>query len=95
MLEGIIEFWNALKPKVEQTVSEKTGNCLRVERFDVVAAPSDGKISVRQPYGRTISIPYTEAVSTAKAVEWSRRYKRFAPCPENRLIQPRSSLCEL
>ncbi len=67
MLDGIIEFWNALKPKVEQTVSEKTGNCLRVERFDVVAAPSSGKISVRQPYGRTISIPYTEAVSTAKA----------------------------
>ena len=49
MLEGIIEFWNALKPKVDQAVTERTGNCLRVDRFDVVAAPSNGKISVRQP----------------------------------------------
>lgn len=67
MLEGIIEFWNALRPKVDQTVNEKTGNCLRVDRFDVVAAPSDGKISVRQPYGSTISIPYSEEVAAAKA----------------------------
>lgn len=67
MLEGIIEFWNALKPKVDQAVNEKTGNCLRVDRFDVAAAPSNGKISVRQPYGRTISIPYCEEVAAAKA----------------------------
>jgi hypothetical protein len=67
MLEGIIEFWNALKPKVDQAVTERTGNCLRVDRFDVVAAPSNGKISVRQPYGRTISIPYCKEVATATA----------------------------
>lgn len=66
MLNGIVEFWNSLKPKVEQTVSEKTGNCLRVDRFDVVSAPSNGRISVRQPFGRTISIPYCEEVETAK-----------------------------
>ena len=67
MLDGIMEFWNALRPKVEQTADERTANCLRVDRFDVVSAPSGGKISVRQPYGRTISIPYCEEVAGAKA----------------------------
>lgn len=67
MLDGIMEFWNALRPKVEQTADERTANCLRVDRFDVVSAPRGGKISVRQPYGRTISIPYCEEVAGAKA----------------------------
>lgn len=66
MLEGISEFWKALKPKVEEIIKVKGHNCLRVERFDVVASPDGSKIGVRQPFGTTISIPYCAEVADAK-----------------------------
>lgn len=66
MIDGISEFWSALKPKIEELVKTKSHNCLRVDRFDVVSPPNGSKIGVKQPFGAVVSIPYCAEVADAK-----------------------------
>lgn len=75
MLNEIKAFWAALSPKIRQMVKNMTQNCVRRERYDVVAAPNGETIGVRQPYGSEIFLPYAPTVAGAVAgdtviVEW-------------------------
>lgn len=75
MLAEVQEFWNSLMPKISKAIAEKTGNCVRRDRFDVSTAPNGEKIGVRQPYGSEIFLPYGPTVAGAAVgqsviVEW-------------------------
>lgn len=61
-----LEFWNAIKGKIRQLISELTQNCLRIDRYDVSTAPSNGKIGVKQPFGTEIFIPYNKSAENAQ-----------------------------
>lgn len=66
MLRDAADFAEALRPLIERLIKEQTQNVLRVERFDV-AEPGNGTVmGVRQPFGNTIFLPYSNAVSGAK-----------------------------
>lgn len=65
MLNDAMAFWKALEPKVREVVRDMTENVVREERFEVVTPPDGEKIGLKQPFGRTIYIPYAPAVANA------------------------------
>ena len=68
--DDALEFWNAIKPKVETLIAEKTKACVRAKRATVVTAPNaqTGQIVVQFPFdSSTISLPYSSAVSGVEA----------------------------
>ena len=65
-----LDIWEALRPKVEALLKEKTQNCVRAQRAVVVTAPdsTSGKIVVQIPFDtNTLSLPYSSAVANVAA----------------------------
>lgn len=66
MIQSALDFWNAIKGKIQQLIEELSQNCLRIERYDVSAAPSNGKIGVKQPFGKEIFIKYNNSAQNVQ-----------------------------
>lgn len=67
MLQDAANFAEAVRPLIEKIIHEKTRNVLRAERFDVVSTAANGKMGVRQPFGKQVLyLPYTQEVANAQ-----------------------------
>ena len=68
--DGVLEFWNAIRPKVQELIGSMTQNCVRARRAVVVtpANAETGKMEVQLPFDtQVLSLPYSSAVASLPA----------------------------
>ena len=66
----IMALWEALEPKIRETVREMTRDCIRCRRATVVTAPDSatGKIGVQFPFdNKVLQLPYSSAAASLTA----------------------------
>lgn len=61
-----LKIWNALKPMVTKEIERLTRSCVRARKMQVKVPPNGSTIGVAEPYGETIQIPYSFALSEAR-----------------------------
>lgn len=77
MDSGVLNFWDNLRGKVAESIEERTRNCIRRGRFEVVTAPDGQTMGVKQPYGNTVYLPYSPNMAGAQPgdavyAQWSK-----------------------
>lgn len=57
------KIWDALRPMVTQEIKTQTQSVIRARKMMVTSAPNGTTVGVSEPYGTTINIPYSTALS--------------------------------
>jgi len=61
------KIWDALRPMVDQEIKKHTQSVIRARKMMVITPPDGQTIGVQEPYGTTVNIPYSTALSGAVA----------------------------
>lgn len=69
------KIWNALRVMVDAEIDKRTASCVRSRKMTVMSAPNGSTIGVAEPFGQTVNIPYSSALSNVKVgdtvwVDW-------------------------
>lgn len=62
-----LAIWEALRPMVRQEIASHTKSCVRAKKMMVTVPPDGTQIGVAEPFGDTIYVPYSSALSGAVA----------------------------
>lgn len=57
------KIWKALQPMVEREVHRQTNSCVRAKKMMVVTPPDGKFVGVAEPYGQTVFVPYSSALT--------------------------------
>lgn len=57
------KIWKALQPMVEREVHRQTNSCVRAKKMMVVTPPDGKLVGVAEPYGQTVFVPYSSALT--------------------------------
>ena len=57
------KIWNALRQMVREEIKSETASCVRAKKMTVTVAPNGTTVGVAEPYGSTVQIPYSSAIT--------------------------------
>lgn len=61
------KIWNALVPLIDNEINIQTRAMIRAKKMTVITPPNGSTVGVAEPFGKTLNIPYSSAISTVVA----------------------------
>lgn len=61
------KIWKSLQPIIDKEIERQTRSMVRAKKMTVISPPDGSTIGVAEPFGQTLNIPYSSALSTVTA----------------------------